>query len=193
AVDSRGHGESGGELITYGLLERADVIRWAAWLRGRGCVRIYGLGESMGGAILIQAAAEEPIFEAIVAECAFRDLPTIAEQRIEQNLPGPRMLRAAAAKLIVSSSLLYARARYDVDLRRVAPVESVTRMRTPVLLIHGISDTNTPPAHSQAIAAVGPAVVLWLVPGAEHTTAAARAPAEFRKRVLSWFERNGAR
>jgi predicted acyl esterase len=30
--DSRGHGESGGEIATYGLLERDDVHRWVDWL-----------------------------------------------------------------------------------------------------------------------------------------------------------------
>jgi len=33
--DSRGHGGSGGERITYGLLERDDIHRWVDWIAAR--------------------------------------------------------------------------------------------------------------------------------------------------------------
>lgn len=57
--DSRAHGESGGEFVTYGLLEKYDVIVWAYWMSSQGCHKVYGLGP----------AAVESIFAAIVAEC----------------------------------------------------------------------------------------------------------------------------
>ena len=82
APDSRGHGASGGQLVTFGLLERSDVLRWAAWLTKQGCTRLFGLGQSLGASVLIQSAAEQAVFSAIVAECPFRDLPAIAEHRI---------------------------------------------------------------------------------------------------------------
>jgi pimeloyl-ACP methyl ester carboxylesterase len=82
APDSRGHGESGGAYLTYGLLEKHDVIAWAHWMREKGCHKLYGLGESLGASILIQAVAVEPIFSAIVAECPYADLREMAEYRI---------------------------------------------------------------------------------------------------------------
>jgi predicted alpha/beta-fold hydrolase len=51
--DARAHGSSGGELVTYGLLEKHDVLGWVAWLTSAGCTSIYGLGQSLGGATLI--------------------------------------------------------------------------------------------------------------------------------------------
>ena len=58
--DSRAHGASGGDIATYGVLERDDVRRWAAWLRPQtpGCEYLFG--ESMGAAIAIQASAVTP-------------------------------------------------------------------------------------------------------------------------------------
>jgi hypothetical protein len=41
--DSRAHGESGGEFVTYGLLEKYDVTRWRRWMTANGCQKIYGL------------------------------------------------------------------------------------------------------------------------------------------------------
>lgn len=31
--DSRAHGESGGNFVTYGLLEKYDVIGWTGWMK----------------------------------------------------------------------------------------------------------------------------------------------------------------
>lgn len=116
--DIRGHGTSGGDVVTFGVAEKDDAIRWARWLRVQnGCTRVYGLGESLGGAILIQAAATEPAaFEAIVAECPFADLQSIAEYRVAQIVP------AWVSRLLVSGSLLYARAHYGTDLSQASPL-----------------------------------------------------------------------
>ena len=65
---------------------------------------------------------------------------------------------------------------------------------TPVLLIHGLDDQNTPPLHSRIIASRNrPNVDLWLVRGAGHTGAFQAAPAEFRYRVLSWLSNRSLR
>jgi len=75
-----------------------------------------------------------------------------------------------------------------LDLDAAAPVRSVERLRTPVLLIQGLRDTNVSPAHARAIAASGRSVILWLVPGAGHTNAAATDTEGFKRRVLGYFE-----
>jgi pimeloyl-ACP methyl ester carboxylesterase len=47
--DARAHGASGGQLATYGLLERDDIDRWSNWLIRNDHPRcVFGLGESMG-------------------------------------------------------------------------------------------------------------------------------------------------
>jgi esterase/lipase len=63
--DSRGHGRNGGELVTFGVLEKYDVLDWVRWMRAEGCTHIYALGESLGGSVLIQTVAVDPVFRAI--------------------------------------------------------------------------------------------------------------------------------
>jgi len=179
APDSRGHGESGGEFVTYGLLERYDVVDWAHWLKQSGCTAIYGLGESLGASVLIEATAIEPVFEAAVAESPYSDLADIAEYR----LTAPAFL----SKAIVRGGMLYARLSYGLDFYQTSPLRAMAQTRTPILLIHGLKDDKTPPRHSQALACANRGAELWLVPGAGHTGAAATAPLEFRRRVLAWF------
>src|SRR5450631_4538894 len=43
--DSREHGESGGPIATYGILERDDIRRWVGWVRERAPGCTYLLGE----------------------------------------------------------------------------------------------------------------------------------------------------
>ena len=86
--DSRAHGASGGEVVTYGLLEKHDVIAWAVWMKNAGCQKLYGLGESLGVSILIQAAPlavpPQPVFAAVVAEFPYADLREVAEYRVRE-------------------------------------------------------------------------------------------------------------
>jgi dipeptidyl aminopeptidase/acylaminoacyl peptidase len=185
--DSRAHGESGGELVTYGLRERQDVIRWTSWLRSAGCSRIYGLGESFGGATLIQASPLELVFRALAVESAYSDLRSAAQYRLSAAMGPSVPFRDALARGLIASTLLFARLRYGFDFDRDSPLHAMAQTRTPILLIHGTADTQTPPSHSVALAAASPRARLWLVPGAGHCGAAAAAPHEFRDRILSWF------
>src|SRR5579875_1330367 len=79
-TDGRAHGLSGGDLITYGILEADDVHRWVDWLfTSVGKHRVYGFGESLGASVLLQSLAVEPRFRSVVAECPFADFDSIAD------------------------------------------------------------------------------------------------------------------
>ena len=185
--DSRGHGSSGGELVTYGLLEKSDVLSWAHWLRQQDCKALYALGESLGGSVLVQAAALSTDFRAIVVESPFADLTAIAEFRVRQIFHLPPLMQSVIPSLLVRNSMTYAKFRYGIDLRQVLPIESISRTVTPILLIHGLRDSRTPYWHSQALAHANASCVLWLVPNAEHTGAYSSTPTEFRRHALGWF------
>lgn len=187
--DNRAQGESGGDFVTYGVLEADDVHRWVSWLiRERHPNNIYGLGESLGGAVLIESLTVEHRFNAIVAESAFASLARVARDRVAERLPIPRALGRILAAPFVSSAFLYGRLRYGLDLSQASAEAAIAETATPVLLIHGLSDTKTSPENSKILAASDPrSAQLWLVPGARHTGASAAAPREFEERVLDFF------
>ena len=185
--DSRAHGASEGRFVTYGLLEKYDVIAWANWMRRAGCRNLYGLGESLGASILIQAAAVQPVFAAIVAECPYADLRETAEYRVRQMLRMHAFVTVPAAKIVVSSGMLYANWVYGLNFQQVSPILSIAKASSPILLIHGLKDFRTPPTNSEKLASANPRDPLWLVPNAGHTGAVAAEPDEFRRRVLGWF------
>jgi fermentation-respiration switch protein FrsA (DUF1100 family) len=189
--DARGHGTSGGDSITYGLKERHNVKLWTDWLVQQAhSERIYGLGESMGAAILIQSTLVEPRIRAVVAECSFATFRGVAYYRVAQLMGLHRRAQWMFAPLI-EPAFLYSRAKYDVNLGDASPVDALRQSTTPVLLIHGTADTNIPAAHSDMLARARPANTdLWLVPTAIHTQAHAAQPAEYERRVVEWFRRH---
>ncbi len=190
APDSRAHGESGGDLATYGLCEADDVHRWVSWLLAdRHPREIFGLGESLGGAVLIQSLDVEQRFSGIVAEGAYASFERIARDRVAQMLPLPGAMARMIAAPPVWAGFVYARVRYGLNFWKASPQAAIARSSTPVLLIHGLADTRTPPEHSRILAASNPRTTeLWLVPGAGHTGAYGAAPQEFEKRVLSFYQ-----
>lgn len=186
--DARAHGVSGGSLATFGLLEREDIHRWVDFLSSRahpGC--IFGMGESMGAAQLLQALQTELRFCAVVAESPFSTFREIAYDRTGQPFHlGPWVGRTVLRPL-VEVAFLRARWKYGLRMGGISPEDAVASSRVPVLLIHGQIDENIPVRHSRAIHAAAPRTVLWEVPGADHCGAIAAAPDEFERRVVGWF------
>ena len=186
--DARAHGESGGTLATHGLLERDDIHRWAQWAvtnRHPNCV--YGFGESMGAAQLLQASGSDDRFCAVVAECPFSNFREIAYDKIGQRFHTGPWLGRTLLRPIVDSAFLCARLRYGLNMELASPEEAVARTHVPVLLIHGQSDANIPVRHSRRIAAKNPNVSLWELPNTGHSNAIDTSPRQLEERLVTWF------
>jgi pimeloyl-ACP methyl ester carboxylesterase len=156
AYDSRAHGDSEGDACTYGFFEKQDLRRVVDTLAPGPVVLI---GTSLGAAVALQAAADDPRITAVVAAETFSDLRTVATERAPAVLTKGTIDRAFAAA--------EAQAHFRVD--DVRPQQSVQRITAPVLIIHGAQDAETPPAHSERVyAALNGPKQLILVPGAGH-------------------------
>ncbi len=188
--DARAHGASGGPLATYGLLERNDIRQWVQFLAV--AVRpqcVYGMGESMGAAELLQSLDSGAPFCAVVAESPFSNFREIAYDRMGQPFGLGPWVGRTVLRPVVEIAFLRAQWKYKLDMGQVSPEDSVARSQVPVLLIHGEIDSNIPVRHSRAIHALSPKTVLWEVPGADHCGTLSVAPQEFEKQLLGWFKR----
>ena len=185
--DSRGQGTSGG-ILTYGVKERNDVRQWFEWLNGHEKPRcIYGMGESMGAAIALQSIREVP-FCAVVAESPFANFRDIAWIRVGQFFGSLNWLGRLALRPAMEFAFLYCRFKYGVSLSSVSPERSVIGNRVPVLLIHGMSDTNVPYQQSERIFRRNPSsITFWRVPNAGHCGAMNADGREFETRVFGWL------
>jgi hypothetical protein len=193
--DARAHGLSGGTIATYGLLESDDIHRWADWLRKNekpGC--IFGFGESMGAAQLLQALSREPGFCAVVSESPFETFREVSYARFGQPFHLGPWLGRTFFWPADEVGFLYVRLKYGLNLDVASPKEAVRASAVPVLLIHGTSDRNVPSYNSKDIRAANPMhASLWLVPHAGHCGAYEVNPQEFGRKILNWFsEHSGA-
>jgi dipeptidyl aminopeptidase/acylaminoacyl peptidase len=187
--DSRAQGESGGDFPTYGLKESYDVHRWFDWLviqQHPKC--IFGMGESMGAAVLLQSIEKENRFCAVVAESSFASFRQIAFVRVGQFSHTGTWLGKVALRPAVELAFLYGKLTRGINLADASPERSVVGSRVPIFLIHGLADDNIPFQQSERIRAHDPAdIVLWEVPLAGHCGAVNAAEKEFNTRVLGWF------
>jgi fermentation-respiration switch protein FrsA (DUF1100 family) len=178
AYDIRGNGESPPSARSFGLYEQRDALGAVDFLRsgplpypdlGRSRA-IAGWGESLGAAIIILAAANEPAIKAIVSDSAYADIL-------------PRLERDIAAKghlppLFTPGGLIAAQVIYGVDYYNTRPVDVIASIAPrPIFLIQGANDNqdhaSTPPSNMYTLAAAArnapnANVQTWLVPGATH-------------------------
>jgi dipeptidyl aminopeptidase/acylaminoacyl peptidase len=99
------------------------------------------IGVSLGAAVAIQAAAEDPRVSQVVAISTFSDLRTVASERAP--------FFASAGNIREAIAIAEKQANFVVD--EVSPVHAAARLSIPVLLIHGAVDRETPPAHSERV------------------------------------------
>jgi uncharacterized protein len=187
--DARAHGASGGNLATYGLREADDIHRWVEWVQERqpsSC--IFGFGESMGAAPLLESLATESRFCAVAAESPFSSFREIAYDRVGQFFHTGPWVGRSILRPVVEVAFRFARWKYHLDFEQVSPDRAVATTHVPVLLIHGQQDSNIPVRHSRRITMDNPHLTLWEVPGADHCGAISTARPEFERRLLRWFD-----
>jgi dipeptidyl aminopeptidase/acylaminoacyl peptidase len=192
--DSRAQGESGGDFPTYGVKESDDVHLWFDWLvTQQRCKCIFGMGESMGAAIILQSVKTTP-FCAVVAESSFASFRQIGFVRVGQFFQTGPWLGRIILRPAVEAAFLYGRLTRGIYLADASPERSVVGSRVPIFLVHGLADDNIPFQQSETIRARNPAVItLWEVPLAGHCGAVNADQQGFDKRVLDWFRSHDRR
>jgi alpha-beta hydrolase superfamily lysophospholipase len=188
-MDSRAHGQSGGDMATYGWKERYDTVAITDALYATERVQqLYAHGVSMGAAIALQSAAVEPRIAAVSAEDPFASLREVTYDYAGLDMSpflGKTLFRPAS---IFAMRALAKAGGFDPD--EVSPEKAVAQRPFPVLLICGTNDHRIPCRHAEAIynAATGPKA-LWIVEGAGHASALGQAPAQYENRVVSFFQK----
>ncbi len=139
--DARAHGESEGEYIGFGCLDRKDAKGWIDWMI-RECgedVEIMLFGTSMGGAtVLMTSGLELPDnVKGIVSDCGFTSPKEVFTHVLNNMYHLPAFPAIQGADLINRKLAGYGmdecNAKYEVQKAKV-----------PILFIHGSADTFVP-------------------------------------------------
>ncbi|GAC1627075.1 MAG: alpha/beta hydrolase [Chloroflexota bacterium] len=161
--DFRGCGDSDLVPLSLAYHELLDARAAIRFVQERNPGAHIGLvGYSMGAAVSILVAAEDPSIRVVVADSSFatmRDVVAFAIRR--HRLP---------AHPIVGLSDLFNYWRHGYRFSAVKPIDAIGRMAPrPVLIIHGEEDSVTPVDNAYRLfEAAREPKELWVVPGARH-------------------------
>ena len=165
-IEQRCHGESGGDLISYGILERYDVLSWLDWLDANHAgLPVYLCGISMGAATVLMTAELDVSARVtgIIADCAYSTPDEIVKLTVGKSLGGMAGPTMAAVNL-------NCKRRGGFTLGSASPVEAMARnTEIPCLFIHGGDDGFVPVRMSiENYYACRAPRELFIVPGAGH-------------------------
>jgi len=164
-INQRCHGGSEGRTITFGILERKDVLGWIRYANGRfGNVPILLSGISMGAATVLMVSGMElpENVKGIIADCPYDAPAGIIKKVLGQDMGMPVKI---VYPLIRLGGMLYGKFNLNAD----SPVEAVRKTQVPILLIHGDDDRFVPYPMSCNIHAAAPEKVEFhTISGAGH-------------------------
>ncbi len=165
-AEQRAQGESGGEYIGFGLLERYDCADWINWVDAKteGRLPIYLCGISMGASTVLMASGFklQKSVHGIIADCGFTSPHAIWKHVSESNLHIPYGLYSAAANDLC-------RRKIQVTSDSYCTTEALGECTVPVLFIHGTDDKFVPIEMTyENYKACASEKRLFVVPGAEH-------------------------
>ena len=138
-IDARCHGRSDGEAFTSMPRFAEDIAAGLAWLRRQPGIdgrRLALLGHSVGAAAALLHASHHHDVRAVVSLSCFAHPQEVmrrlmAEKRVPYPVLGWYVLRHV--QRVIGT-------RFDA----IAPLHTITRVRCPVLLVHGLHDRTVP-------------------------------------------------
>jgi len=135
--DNRAHGESGGQFSTYGYKEKEDISEIVDQIkRYNQNLKIGIWGNSLGGAIAIQAIEKDNRIDFGIIESTFTDLNQIVydyQKRYSYNI---------GLKWMCDLTLENAETITDFKPDEVKPINSVKNITKPMFIAHGNKDEN---------------------------------------------------
>jgi len=142
-LDQRYFGASGGRATTIGFRERGDLRRAIDFLAARGFAEVGVFGLSLGGAVALMTAAEDPRIRAVAAYAPFADLRSLG-----YDLYGWLwVLKYPFVGLLRGWSLLF----FGHDITSVSPERAAARLSIPVLLVSSRTDEQIPFSHAERL------------------------------------------
>ena len=186
-VDQRSHGKSEGKSITFGVLERRDVLSWIDYARSRfgENTPILLAGLSMGAATVLMATDQKlpSNIKGVIADCPYSAPEAIIKKVCHEEMHLPIHLFYPFIKL---GAKLFA----HFDLEESSAASAIAHTTLPILIIHGEADNFVPCDMSRDIKNANPnQVTLVTIPDAGHGLCYMTAPDIYENAMQEFFKK----
>lgn len=186
--DDRGHGQSQGDYIGFGWLDRLDYLQWinkVVELVGEDA-RIVLHGVSMGGATVMMVSGEElpEQVKAIIEDCGYTSVHDQLKYQLKQlyNLPEFPFLYA-------TSIMTKIRAGYTFE--EASAINQLKKNRLPILFIHGGEDTFVPTEMVYQLYEACPSEKeLYIVENAGHAMSYTKDKKGYKQTVITFLKKH---
>ncbi|HWL33565.1 MAG TPA: alpha/beta fold hydrolase [Gaiellaceae bacterium] len=182
--DRRGEGRSEGDSNIFGWGGARDIHAAVEFLQGRPDVearRIGGIGFSVGGELMLEAAASNPDLAAVVSEGA----GTRAFSDSMQDVHGLEKWVSAPGQAVLTASV----AVFASTLPPKKLTDLVPEITQPLFLIWAPNGGNIETMNPEYLRLAGGPKQIWSIPDAQHVQGITAHPREYERRVVGFFDR----
>jgi uncharacterized protein len=184
--DRRGEGRSEGEPNSWGWGGDTDIKAAIAFLKRRPDVergRIGGIGLSVGGEMMLEAAADTESLAAVVSEGAGARMFT---EEMDEDLPGVEKATIVVPAWLKQASIaVFSNQSPPTNLKELVPRIAPR----PLLLIAAPNAPTGEDLNRGYFAAAGHPKTLWEIPESGHVGGLSARPEEYERRVVGFFDR----
>lgn len=186
-IEQRASQSSGGDTISFGLMERFDCLDWIHWVNRRfgEDLPIYLCGVSMGASTVLMATGQElpGNVHGVIADCGYTSPHAIWKHVAKNNLHIAFGIRGKIADEILKQ-------RIQIGSNDYSTVTALQSNHVPVLFIHGTDDHLVPVemTYENYKACAGPKELL-IVPGADHAMSYYAERDKYKDVLLRFWEK----
>ncbi|MDR3179129.1 MAG: alpha/beta hydrolase [Oscillospiraceae bacterium] len=189
-VDCRGCGDSEGDYMGMGWIDRLDVIDWAKKIS---CdykdskIALYGC--SMGGSAVMMAAGETDLLPknvlCVIEDCGYTSVWDIFSFQLKEQFNLPSFI-------FLDSLNTVTKFRINLDIKEASSVNQLKKSKLPIFFIHGDADLFVPFKQIDELLKASEHLQkeVYIVKGASHNNSFDSNPSNYMNKVLSFLEKH---
>lgn len=178
--DHRYFGESSGHISTLGIKEVEDVKTVINYVNKRfpeQKIALYGFSLSASTMLMTKEKVD-----AIIADSPYANLENMVNH--VYSMFGP--FKFAFVELTNLLSIIF----FGVHPKQISPAESIKNINTPILIIHGLKDTQIPVENAYALKDSNPKIEIIIFKDADHGQSYALYQIQYKKHIKDFLKKH---
>lgn len=186
-IDQRACSKSEGKYITFGALEKHDLVNWINYMDNLVDLPIYLYGISLGSSTTLMALGENiPKINGVIADCGYSSMKNIFSDLAKSWFHIP-------AFPFISIVGIYTRIFAHFKMKDADAVKALENNTVPILFIHGKEDDFVKPINTvlNYNATKGEKEIMW-VEKAKHAESSKLENVKYQEKLKEFFKKYDA-